>query len=829
MPESVRGADTPDSQSDRARRDTVPRRVARSRRDIPQRYYDEQPRRDAVLQHVLDTARQLSGSRFAALAHVDAMDRVQDPLCSGLTREDLLEGFDLDRSGAFLEHLVQLEEPLRLNDLHAHVRERGLPSIPLLSLIEGDTTFIAAPVHMGRERLGAIFLARSAGAGSYSDQDEQSLLQFANQAAIVLSGARRFRDIQRARTDLEALIDTTPVGVVVFDGATGAPVSINRESRRILSKLHDPTEPIEDAAERIAFRRSDGREILLAEIPLARALLSGETLRGEEVSFHSPDGRSVRALVNSTPIFSDDGELESMVTTLQDLTPIEDLDRLRQEFLGRVGRELNSPLTSIETAVRSLMGTESTLDAADTRQLLHAIDQQVDRMARLVGRLTVAAQIDAGSLPVSPRPRDVIALIGRARNSFVRAGGQHPVYTDLPSALPRVMADEAQILQVLDTLIATAAGLSPSVAAIRIDASFDGLHVAIGVTSDGGRLRAEQLSRLFARFSRVDDSREPETGGTGLTLAICKGLVEAHGGRIWADNDGPEGSARFRFSLPVDHERRSESGLPALEGGEVAVATTEHPRVLLVDDDPQIQQTVRHALGDAAFVTMVAPDPSRVTGLVQHYRPRLILLNAGLPDADVIELIQDLLHQSDAPIILLSAEGLDKIIPRALDAGAADYLVKPFSQTELVARVHTALRRRPGPAGAGPGDILQVGDLRLERARRRVWLADKQLELTISEYELLRELAIEPGRVLTYDYLLRKIWDIEVIDDRRLVHTLVKRLRSKLEDDAYRPSYIVTVPRVGYRMTTAEEARPSSSANATEKHVADSEPGQGGA
>ena len=180
--------------------------------------------------------------------------------------------------------------------------------------------------------------------------DEEVLVLFASQAATAIANARTHRDERRARDDLEALVETCPVGVVVvvFDGGSGALVSFNREARRIVEHLRTPGGELEELLDVFACRRGDGREVPLAEFPLAQQLSSAETVRAEEIALSVPDGRSVTTLVNATPIRSADGAVESMVVTLQDLAPLEKLERQRAEFLSMVSHELRTPLISIK-------------------------------------------------------------------------------------------------------------------------------------------------------------------------------------------------------------------------------------------------------------------------------------------------------------------------------------------------------------------------------------------------------------------------------------------------------------------------------------------------
>ncbi len=234
---------------------------------------------------------------------------------------------------------------------------------------------------------------------------------FASQAVLVIANARRHRDERRARADLETLINTSPVGVVVFDARTGNVVSLNRETRRILGDLRTLGGSVEQLLDVLTFRRADGREIALDEFPLAQALSTGETVRAEEIVLQVPDGRTVTTLVNATPIRSEEGEVELVVVTLQDMTPLEELERLRAEFLGMVSHELRTPLTSVKGSVTTLLDPSAALNPAETLQFHRIIDAQTDRMRELISDLLDAARIETGTLSVAPGPVELAVLV----------------------------------------------------------------------------------------------------------------------------------------------------------------------------------------------------------------------------------------------------------------------------------------------------------------------------------------------------------------------------------------------------------------------------------
>ena len=759
---------------------------------------------DAVLQGVLDGARSLTGARMGGVTILDDSGQLQDFLTSGLTDEDHQRFVNLPGGPEFFAYLSGLPEPLRLADFSAHTTALGLPEIgPPLGPVG---SFLGAPIRLRGVRAGNLYLSDKEGGGEFTQDDEETLAMFASHAAMAIANARRHREEQRARAYLETLIDTTPVGVVVFNAGTGAPVSLNREARRLVDGLTDPGQTAEQLLDVLAFRRADGREISLREFPLAEALSTGETVRAEEIVIGVPDGRSVSVLLNATAIRSEEGQVESVVVTLQDMTALEELDRLRAEFLGMVSHELRAPLTSIKGSAATVLGSSADLDPAVVRQFFRIIDEQADHMHDLVADLLDVARIETGTLPVTPEPAEVAVLVDRARSAFTSAGGRNNLAIDIPPDLPLVMADRRRIVQVVGNLLSNAAKHSSESSVIRISAVREDVHVAVSVADEGRGIPSERLPYLFRKFTRTDgDDLGSGVAGSGLGLAICKGIVEAHGGRIWAESEGLGMGARFTFTIPTVEEAGSGTaiGLPPLSTSAArrAVEAGERARVLAVDDDPQALRYVRDALLKSGYTPVVTGDPEEALRLVEEEKPDLVLLDLMLPGTDGIELMKDILGAGDVPVIFVSAYGRDELIARAFDMGAVDYVVKPFSPTELAARIRAALRKR---AASEPAEPYVLGDLTINYAERSVTLAGRPLPLIAMEYRLLAELSANAGRLLTYEHLLERVWGEKSSGDVRPMRTIVSKLRRKLGDDADNPTYIFTEPRVGYRMPKGE-------------------------
>ena len=316
-------------------------------------------------------------------------------------------------------------------------------------------------------------------------------------AETATTSAHRHRDKQRAEADFENLVETLPVGIVVFDAKNGSPVSVNREARRIVDSLRMPGQPPEQLLEVMSFRRASGRKVSLSKVPVEELLDRGEPTRAEEMLLSVPDGQSVKTLVNATPTHAEDGTVASIVVTLQDLAPLDEIARMRAEFLSLVSHELRTPLAAIMGSVGALLDASRTPDPAELREFLRVIDEQANQMRGLIGDLLDAGHVDAGTLSVSPEPTEVGDLVERARSTFLGSGRRHGITLDLPSDLPPVMADRRRIVQVLNNLFSNAARHAPESSPIRVAATREQAHVAVAVSDEGRGVDPELLPRLF--------------------------------------------------------------------------------------------------------------------------------------------------------------------------------------------------------------------------------------------------------------------------------------------------------------------------------------------
>jgi two-component system KDP operon response regulator KdpE len=220
-------------------------------------------------------------------------------------------------------------------------------------------------------------------------------------------------------------------------------------------------------------------------------------------------------------------------------------------------------------------------------------------------------------------------------------------------------------------------------------------------------------------------------------------------------------------------------------------------RILIIDDEKQIRRLLKVALTSYGYELEEAVSGQDGLNKAAVFRPDLVILDLGLPDLDGLEFLRRLREWSKTPVIILSVREHENDKINALDNGADDYVTKPFGMGELLARIRAALRHA---AGLGNEPVLNFGDLEIDVAQRRVTVDGNVIKLTPTEYELLRNLAVYSGKVLTHRQLLRAVWGPSYENDTQYLRVYIAQLRRKIESDPSRPRHIITEPGVGYRL-----------------------------
>ena len=222
--------------------------------------------------------------------------------------------------------------------------------------------------------------------------------------------------------------------------------------------------------------------------------------------------------------------------------------------------------------------------------------------------------------------------------------------------------------------------------------------------------------------------------------------------------------------------------------------------ILVVEDETPMRKFLRTALTAQDYRVVEAASGKEALGLATTHNPEVILLDLGLPDADGIDLTREIREWSRVPIIVISARGREDDKVAALDAGADDYLTKPFGVNELLARVRVALRHAAQTGADDAGEVIEQGPVRIDQPRREVTVDGREVHLTPIEYRLLVLMARNAGKVLTHRQILKEVWGPSHAGQTHYLRVFMAQLRRKIEDDPARPRLVVTEPGVGYRM-----------------------------
>ena len=761
---------------------------------------------DTVLEEVLESARFLTGARYGVLLTYGDDGAVSDVLASGMTTQERAFLKYPPRGEGLLGCLNETREPLRLRDISADPRSTGFPkNHPPMK------TFLGMQMRHGEEHVGNIFLTEKEFGQEFTQEDEETIFMLVSLAAVAITNTRTHENELRARAGLGALLDISPVAISVFDAKTGRMVTCNPEFRRIAGEHTTLEEDWEKAIPTWRFQHADGREIPLSELPLNRVMLFGETVRAEDIVVVFPDGRTMPTLISASPVYSDQGELIAGMLISQDMTAIADLERVRNQFLGMVSEDLRMPLATIKGSVAALSDIASSWGQAEPKHLVKIIDQQADLMRSQVNSLVELTYIDNGTLSISPEPANVMDLLNEAQKEFIKVHPGTEIETDVSEGLPRALADNQRIGQVLSNVLYSVARHTTDLTSIKVSACQIDIYVAISVSANSGAISAGESWQMVHGIlgSQIQDIRKA-AGGETLALAMCKGIVEAHGGRMRVEDEGMGDGISITFTIlaadEVDVEIASKVSVPEFSAPPVTDPQVSDPRVtngariLMAVDDPRLMATVRRTLSGAGYSPVPASDFGALDRIVYEENPDLLLLDLSSRTAAGLDITRRLSYDYGVPVIVLSGQGDGEDIERAFEMGADDYIVKPFSPTELVARIMATLRKRSAARQPLSAQQYMCGNVAIDYAGHTVTVSGSLVHLTATEYQLVVELSTKAGRIVTQDELLQRVWGPEYTGESQLLRSYVRSLRQKLGDNAKSPSYIFTEHGIGYRM-----------------------------
>ncbi len=536
------------------------------------------------------------------------------------------------------------------------------------------------------------------------------LYRYIREQAELLGGMLRAQQVESSKS--QAILESVADGVMVSDSG-GRVILFNAAAERILNIRRDDAigRPIDDM---LGLYSATGSKWMhqVREWHASAEARRRTPLLSQRIEFKS-EKRYVTVTV--APVTMSDEYLGS-VSVFRDVTAEVEADRAKTEFISTVSHELRTPMTSIKGYADLLLIGAAGAVNENQQRFLSVIKSNADRLSILVNDLLDISRIESGRVKLELRPISVEPLLEAVVTSLHgKFEEKHlAVQVSVPEGdLPRVLADRDRVMQILTNLVSNAYQYTPPGGAITVSAHDAGEFVQIDVADTGIGISAENQSKVFERFYRVDDPNVNEFPGTGLGLAIVKSLVEMHEGRIWLRSELGHGTT---FSITLRAVRETAAAIEALpvveqtpEMAEVIEEREPLPElngnirhVLVVEDDKDIAELIGRHLASHGYEVSTAGRASEALEKARANKPSLITLDIYLPDADGFELLQQLKDDpatDDIPVVIVSVMGDPE---EGLRLGAVDYLTKPIDPTRLVSSVNRVLQ--------GPGKVLVVDD-----------------------------------------------------------------------------------------------------------------------
>ena len=631
----------------------------------------------------------------------------------------------------------------------------------------------------------------------------QNLLDNPAVAGIVAN----LRDITEQKKAEQALRESEQNYRVLFESRIDGAAVIDAETMKVV--LANPTaanmygfDSMEEVAEAnlIEYVHPDDRDRALSV--LAEDLFEKDLRRVEEFRTITKDG-GVRWIAGVGTRVEYQGRLAGLIS-FRDITEQKRMDeklrelyeqeresrqqveaemKRRVEFTRALAHELKTPLTSV-LASSDLLASELRDEALET--LANSIRQGASNLNSRIDELLDLARGEVGMLQLKLEAVDLSQLLRETADGMTPVALQRglPLVLALPPSLPPVWADAARVQQVVANLLSNALKFTPLGGNIRLGAKQRGSAVVVEVRDTGRGMSREEQKGLFEPYHRLD--REP-SGGLGLGLALCKMLVELHGGEMWVRSNVGRGST-FGFSLPL--EAADEHAIESEEERKLW-------KVLIVEDDQEIVSFVRLAFQmrwpEAQLVSTSLGEEG--LELVETENPDLVILDLGLPDISGFDVLRQIRLFSSVPVVILTVKADEADMVKGLEWGADDYVVKPFRQLELLARLKVQLRKQIPPGEEAP---IICSSLRLDPSTYQLTYGGKEISLTIVEGRIMQHLMQNAGHVITHSRLAEAVWGEDhpgAIDSLRVY---IRYLREKLEEDPSHPKLILTKVGIGY-------------------------------
>ena len=410
------------------------------------------------------------------------------------------------------------------------------------------------------------------------------------------------------------------------------------------------------------------------------------------------------------------------------------------------------------------------------------------------------AELDQLRKPLQFEPIELGDLSMGMLADWKERAPSHSLELALPGELPTVLASPRYAPLALNILIEAGVSMAPSGSPVRVSIRPQNESVLVSVQYAGAPLSDGDLDRLFEPYFRPEALPHFQVGG-GIGLTLARAVLLAHGGRLWAESSLGGEITALLATWPLIPAPPTTPPVVAPPPGRLSLAT-EGPVILVLDTDSRMLRYLRANLDAQRYKPVLAKNVDEMWKLIDLEEPDLLILGMdSIAPADTADLLLELQAQLPVPIICLAGESDPLERARLLDLGASDRLVKPLALEELLASIRAALRSRQAVATPPKhSSRFQTGELCVDFGERRVTVGEKQIALSKTEFKLLRVLAEHAGMVMPHEALLSRVWGASYGAEVEFVWVYIRRLRKKIEPEPGSPTYIQTIPGVGYRL-----------------------------
>jgi DNA-binding response OmpR family regulator len=438
-----------------------------------------------------------------------------------------------------------------------------------------------------------------------------------------------------------------------------------------------------------------------------------------------------------------------------------------------------------------------------------ALLEEASYIAAALGVLEQLTSSVLATAPLQIAPVELADVLMQLLAALKAEAPRHSLELALSGDSPTVLADETTVTQVTRLMLATAIGLAPHGGSVRVSLRTHGDGALVGIRQFETLLGEERLAEIFEPFPTVPEL-DASCQTALLSLAAARRLVESHGGCIWAETTTTRAAGMTLYVWWANTPTLQPEPMPGGESAPVPERlplNRREPVVLILEGDVRMARYLRANMAARGYQAHLCESADDALACIAREEPDLLLVDGGLPAIEDTSLLTRLRQYASAPVVILAQAADPRACARLLDAGAVDYIPRPFNIEELMARIRAALRTsQPAQGVTAHSGLVTVGTLEIDPAHQQVRESGRPIALSRTEYRLLRALAQHPGMVISHTQLLERVWGAGYGQETEFLWVYIRRLRRKIEPDPAHPQYILTAPGVGYQLADAPRA-----------------------